>query len=202
MTAYLSKKECRSTLMALRQKLEIKTISEQICAQLAQSDIFEAATHIAAFLPMRGEVDLTGLVEQHPDKQWYLPRVEAAENKSDHPFMVFHTYAINDDLLTSKWGISEPRSTAPELVDPSLLDIIIVPALAYTRMGYRLGYGKGFYDRYIAQVRPDQAQHLHCIGVVPETLLFDTSSKMCWPIDEWDKPVNLIVTESRIIELH
>ncbi len=202
MTAYSSKKECRNKLMAVRQNLDINAISKQICEQLALLDAFESAIQIAIYLPIWAEVDLTLLIKKHSEKTWYLPRVEPSKTQSEQPSMVFHHYRDGDPLIESKWGIPEPENTAPELSEPSTLDIIIVPALAYTDEGYRLGYGKGFYDRFIEQSSLNSAQPPLCMGVVPEALLLDSNSENVWPIDHWDKPVSIVITESMVVKLN
>ena len=56
-------------------------------------------------------------------------------------------------LLAHRWGISEPAG-APE-VPPAVLDAVLVPLLAFDEQGHRVGYGKGFYDRFLADCRPD-----------------------------------------------
>nr|WP_262908877.1 5-formyltetrahydrofolate cyclo-ligase [Hymenobacter translucens] len=56
-------------------------------------------------------------------------------------------------LLENKWGIPEPADGA--LVSPAELDAVLVPLLAFDEVGHRVGYGKGFYDRFLAWCRPD-----------------------------------------------
>ncbi|QNH64029.1 5-formyltetrahydrofolate cyclo-ligase [Hymenobacter sediminicola] len=56
-------------------------------------------------------------------------------------------------LLDNKWGIPEPVK-APEVL-PTQLDAVLIPLLAFDEQGHRVGYGKGFYDRFLAECRPD-----------------------------------------------
>ena len=56
-------------------------------------------------------------------------------------------------LAENRWGVPEPQNG--ELVAPSGIDLVLVPLLAYDHSGSRVGYGKGFYDRFLAQCRPD-----------------------------------------------
>lgn len=58
-------------------------------------------------------------------------------------------------LLASRWGIPEPVAGATTEVAPAQLDAVLVPLLACDRQGQRVGYGGGFYDRFLAQCRPD-----------------------------------------------
>lgn len=57
------------------------------------------------------------------------------------------------ELATNKWGISEP--TGGDIIDERQLDMVILPLLAFDLKGNRLGYGKGFYDRFLSKCRPD-----------------------------------------------
>lgn len=85
-------------------------------------------------------------------------------------------------LVTNRWGVSEPLTGA--LVLPSELDCVIVPGLAFDKRGYRLGYGKGFYDRFLADL------NVPTIGVCFSQFLLDEL-----PFDVYDVPVSSVVTE-------
>lgn len=76
----------------------------------------------------------------------------------------------NSEFIENRWGIREPADG--EIVDPTEIDVVIVPLLAYDRVGQRVGYGGGFYDRFLAKTRPE------CIKVgvslfEPESLIDD-----------------------------
>jgi 5-formyltetrahydrofolate cyclo-ligase len=75
-------------------------------------------------------------------------------------------------------------------VDPSLAACILIPALACDRSGTRLGYGQGFYDRFLVQVGGLR------VAVIPEQGLVETL-----PRDPWDVPMEVIVTESQIVRI-
>ncbi|MFX8593402.1 5-formyltetrahydrofolate cyclo-ligase, partial [Acinetobacter baumannii] len=66
--------------------------------------------------------------------------------------LVFRRYAIGDDLALNRFGIEEPIDTAP-IVKP---DFLLVPMLAFDRQCYRLGYGGGYYDRTIKELRQNR----------------------------------------------
>ncbi len=63
--------------------------------------------------------------------------------------LIFRRFEAGDGLVPRKWGILEPAETAPRVVP----DILMLPLLAFDRAGWRLGYGGGFYDRSLAQLR-------------------------------------------------
>jgi 5-formyltetrahydrofolate cyclo-ligase len=96
-------------------------------------------------------------------------------------------YRIGDNLKKSEFGVLEPLS---DNVDAKILDLVIVPALMADKMGYRLGYGGGFYDRY-------QAAHPHhtTMAVAFEFQIMDEV-----PYEETDICPMYIITESRVID--
>ena len=83
-----------------------------------------------------------------PEVQIIAPRVnfEIAELES-------LIYSIETKLVENAWGIREPAGG--ELVEPATIDMVIVPGLAFDRSCHRVGYGKGFYDRFLKRCRPD-----------------------------------------------
>jgi 5-formyltetrahydrofolate cyclo-ligase len=106
---------------------------------------------------------------------------------------LFHCRSMSD-LASGRFKILEPR---PELrsdparrIEPRRLDAIIVPGLAFDRHGGRLGYGRGFYDRCLAESRPDAVK----IAIAYDCQLFDSI-----PTDPHDIPMDWIVTESESI---
>ncbi len=116
--------------------------SEAICRHIETWPVFQHATVISTFLPMRSEVDLRQLRERHPEKRWALPRILAEGS------MVFHPY-IPNRLVRHPFGMLEPASDLPVL-PPDEIELAIVPGVAFTRDGWRLGYGGGFYDRFLS----------------------------------------------------
>lgn len=69
-----------------------------------------------------------------------------------HSMTHFH-YENDTVLATNKWGIPEPVNA--RMADTGLIDVVIVPLLAMDRKGNRLGYGKGFYDRFLSSLKPE-----------------------------------------------
>lgn len=99
--------------------------------------------------------------------------------------------AIHEDTVyhTNQWGITEPREG--EVVPPEAIDMVFVPLLAFDRQGYRVGYGKGFYDRYLAQCRADVVK----IGFsyfAPVERIADT--------DQFDVPLTYCITPQQTYE--
>lgn len=103
--------------------------------------------------------------------------------------LVFRRYAIGDDLALNRFGIEEPIDTAP-IVKP---DFLLVPMLAFDRQCYRLGYGGGYYDRTIKELRQNR-------GIMAIGLAFSFQEVREIPRNEHDEQLDKIVTEIQIFQ--
>jgi len=176
-----NKKEYRFFAKNLRETLDIVEISNEIIKKIEQSDFFQKSQNIASFYPFGSEINLIGLYKI-TSKNWYLPRIEPVENK-----MRFYPYKYGDILEENKYKILEPLSSTE--INPEKIDMIIIPALMTDKNGNRIGYGAGFYDRYLPLLKKD------CLKIVPlpEALFVEKL-----PHDGHDFPVDIIITENKI----
>ena len=99
--------------------------------------------------------------------------------------------AINDDTvyLTNKYGITEPKEG--EIVSPAVLDLVFVPLLVADKQGYRVGYGKGFYDKFLSNTSTNTV----LVGISyfePIDAISD--------VNEFDIPLDLLITPNSIHE--
>lgn len=142
--------------------------SQPICAALHHWLSHHLDIHvIAIFAPLPGEVNLAGFIHLHPEICWCYPRV-------DGDSLTFHAIADRDtDLKPGSFDILEPSFDLPE-ISPTKIDAFLCPGLAFSHNGERLGRGKGFYDRFLSQARPNALK----IGVCfPEQLVPQTFSE-------------------------
>jgi len=154
--------------------------SERICERILQWATFRSASVVFAYLPMRGEVDSRSLIARSPNTQWAIPRV--VDSPVRH--LVFHAY-YPDRLIPHRFGMLEPDPALPEIL-PDQAGLIIVPGMAFTRSGYRLGYGGGYYDRLLGQ-----SGLAPTLGACFQALLLEEI-----PCEQHDVPVGHVVTES------
>ena len=135
-----NKQQLRRWAREERKKLDISKISLKLVQKLKETDEYRKAKNIMIFYPLEGEVNLLELLED-ADKNFYLPKIEG-ENLLCCPF------DKNTELCESCFKTKEP-TTNP--VGKDLIDLVIVPALAVDKNNYRLGYGGGFYDRFLSR---------------------------------------------------
>jgi 5-formyltetrahydrofolate cyclo-ligase len=180
------KQELRQRCRAIRRELGEETrqsASRSICAHLAAWPVFQRVETILTYMPIKAEVDLRPLLEQFPQKRWLLPRIRPEENHR----MDFHPYDPAR-LVIHKFGMAEPAADLP-VVPADEIELVLVPGLAYDRQGWRLGYGGGYYDRFLAGFGGVS------VGVTFHDLLLDTV-----PHSGYDLPVGWIVSETGLFQ--
>lgn len=181
----MDKATLRRTLMERREAMPVvvrQTASAVIAAHLAALIRAEKPRAVALYLPIKGEVDLTSLPKLAPDAVYALPIIGAARSMS------FHIWTVDSPLTANRFGILEPKGGRE--VHLGLGDLILVPSVAIDHHGTRLGYGGGYYDRYLAQSAAS------AIGVVYQDFFLRTL-----PAEAHDYPFARIATGEGIVEV-
>jgi 5-formyltetrahydrofolate cyclo-ligase len=117
--------------------------TKEVIAQLTSSVSWLTADKVGLFYPMAFEFRLTGLFRS--EKKIFLPKCLPKRQ------MIFLPYERKDKLVKSSWGLMEPAGGPDE--QEKALDLIIVPGLAWNDAGYRIGFGGGYYDRFLADFK-------------------------------------------------
>jgi 5-formyltetrahydrofolate cyclo-ligase len=130
-----------------------------ICARIEAWSVFQQSQTILSYMPIKSEVDLTPLLARHPQKRWALPRIIPEESHS----MVFHEYDP-DRIIRHSFGMAEPSPDSP-VIHPAEIELALVPGVAFDRRGFRLGYGGGYFDRFLENFQGVSA------GIVFQALL-------------------------------
>ena len=174
----VTKTELRKKAKQIRSKLDIAQISAKIVASLRTVELYQDSQDIMLFYPLEHEIDLLPLLrDEEGGKNFYLPRVEGDE-------LVVCPYKFGDELVESKFKTKEPISKP---VNSEILDLILVPALMIDNDFYRLGYGCGFYDRFLSK----NAHKALKIVPIPSALILDKL-----PSDEFDVQCDIMVDET------
>ncbi len=141
----------------------------------------------ASYKSFRWEADPTQSVfDSTQSVRWAYPRII---NNSEIQFLVpFEKDAM---WLKNSWGLWEPDLRTAEVAEVSSLTGILVPGVAFDRKGHRLGYGKGFYDRSLADYTGLKVGVCFSVQVADEVL----------PFDEKDVLMNYIVTDNEILKV-
>ena len=173
----------RRELLALRNaiSLEDKRVWDAaINRAIMEHERFKQARNILAYYPIDSEPDIRPALERalRQGKRIYLPRCEPATRE-----MAFHQARSLEGLQPGAYGIPEPEGNcALSIVNCALC---IVPGVAFDANGFRLGYGGGYYDRFLAR-----HGDLRTLGVCYEVLLRDSL-----PGDATDIAVKRVITE-------
>ena len=119
------------------------------------------------------------------------PKINVIVSKTDFVNNIMVNYLWDDKMVLkeSKWGILEPQSG--QLIEESKIEVVLVPLLVADLKGNRVGYGKGFYDRFLAKCKPSVRK----IGVS----FFDPVEPIS-DVDEWDISLDVLVTATGLFQ--
>ncbi|MEM6327969.1 MAG: 5-formyltetrahydrofolate cyclo-ligase [Bacteroidota bacterium] len=148
-------------------------------------DVLPEAGVVSAFWPLPGEVDLR-LWLRHLAASGTTVALPITTSAPGEPPRLVHR-AMEGDLVRGRFGVMEP-SAAAVLVEPREIAVAIVPALAISREGVRLGYGGGFYDAFLAETPALR------VGVAFAACLANTL-----PAEPHDARLDVIVTEREVL---
>ncbi len=188
------KQALRSAMTARRAELppaERSRLSLRIQERILALPAFAAARTVLLYSPVRGEADTSLLLEHlwRRGARVLLPRCRPERPGEMDLFCV----AGLAELKPGAWGIPEPDPAACDLFEGCAIDLAVVPGVAFDRAGARLGLGGGYYDRLLAQ--PDMAA---CLKIAP-AYGFQVVERL--PREAWDRPMDIILTESETLEI-
>lgn len=185
-----AKSDWRVWAKAMRRKIEPTETGAAIAGGLLSSPLYESARHVLTYLAFAGEPDLAPLLAD-ADKTFYTTRTEEATAAGEGPAILTLHRLDPADLVLHRFGFLQPSPVAP-MVAGDLIDLVLVPGLAFDLHGHRLGFGMGYYDRLLATLHADVPR----IGVVPASLLVPRL-----PAEEHDVRMTHLATESGVMEV-
>ena len=177
------KAELRKEMILKRQEhpLSLRLLMEE---QIKENVLMAigGAKHIGIYCSARGEVDTYGLMEHwfwDKDISIYTPKVDGDD-------MDFYKIRSFKDLQMGRFDILEPKTS--DIIDPEDLDVIIVPIVAFDKLKHRIGYGKGYFDRYLKKTSARKIGIAFSFQEVDEIL-----------VDSFDVDCDIVITEITFI---
>ena len=181
------KRSLRAELKKRRSEMstEERTAADRIIAErVSACCMYRSSDALLVYVSSQFEVGTYDIINRafSDGKRVYAPRCISGTNK-----MVFCRISSFEDLECGSWGISEPKQYCEEFsgADKALC---ITPALAYDLSGFRIGFGKGYYDRYLSSFKGSK------MGICYDSFIVDNVFR-----DSFDVPVDMIITEKREI---
>ena len=187
-----SKKELRNLIASRRDSLteiDLAQLSKGVEERLFGFEPFLAARTVMFFAAFRSEVHTVSMIARAmSERKRVLVPVSLLDTHELLPCMVTD---INRDLVPGAYNIPEPPPERRIAVDPMDIDFLCMPGLGFDRQGNRLGYGGGYYDRFLERLRPD---------CTLAALAFAFQIVDAVPHAPHDKPVQFVVTNDEIIK--
>lgn len=180
------KKQLRTHIMEARKAMpsaERNIRSERACKHLLTSESLASVKTIMAFHPFGEELDILPFVEEARKRgqEIWLPLTISSDRR-----LIPYRYAGPQMLKQGVYGIWEPDPAKAEQGDLSKLDTVLVPGVAFDRHGGRMGYGGGYYDRFLAGL----GKKPYLLGVGFSMQVVDHV-----PLEPHDIPLDALVTE-------
>lgn len=158
--------------------------SRKIIDRLKKLQEFQSSSTIHSYVSMndRNEVNTHKLIKDllASKKKVVVPISDFKTGELQHS-----TLQSFDDLTPNKWGVLEPSNSG---FDIEGIQIVLVPLLAADEKFNRLGYGKGFYDRFLSSTKALK------VGLIFDEFIFDEI-----PVEDFDEKLDILITEKKII---
>ena len=178
----------RKKALVKRKKIFNKNIQahEKLFNNLYTSDIFDKSNIVASYFSVNSEIQTENLNNRIiiSKKKLCLPAIESKNN-----FLLFRIFNKETKMIKGKFQIMEPEKKSNKVCP----DLLLVPCVAFDKLGYRIGYGGGYYDRIIEFLK--KKKKIITIG-----LAFDFQKFNSLPISKFDQKLDYIVTNKNILQ--
>lgn len=165
--------------------------SHQVIDRLLDLNIYQGARTIMVYLDFRNEVKTDSLIKHAlgAGKRVVVP----VANPVDRSMTPSRLVNYPTDLSSGSYGILEPAPDRVRPVDPREIDLVIVPGAVFDHKGNRMGYGGGYYDRFLPRLKK---------GAVTIALAYELQVKQDFSnlMGQYDQPVQYVVTEKRVMK--
>lgn len=185
----MDKKEFRaSAIMKLKNlsEHEKQTIERKLTNQLINSDLWKHAKIIGITMAQGFEWDTKAIIDAawKQGKIVCIPKCYPKEKE-----LVFYQFESYDELEVVYYHLLEPKPEAPKEINKARIDLLIVPGIVFDVLGYRIGFGGGYYDRFLMDYPNKTISLVSTIQIVDHI-----------PAESFDIPVQYLITEEKIIQ--
>lgn len=165
-------------------RAELADRSARAVGVLVDSDIWARAETVMLYLPLPGEVDLTGCMADADGKRFAAPRAEWNARMME----ACEISPRLDGVVAGRHGVREP-GPGSAVVPAESIDLVLVPGLAFDARGGRLGRGAGFYDRFLARLTEQSPEVVVCGVCFTEQMVASV------PMEPRDVRVRMLLTD-------
>jgi len=185
------KENLRKDILHQRKNMNIQDVSvfsEKILDKIMELPVFINCKNIMLYISFNKEVDT------YPIANWCLGNGKTLVAPycipSEKKIIPFKINNLTNDLTKSTFGIMEPKHDLLKLFNIKDIELIIVPGVVFDTHCNRIGFGVGYYDRFL----PEKSKNTLTIGIAYDYQIVDKI-----PTSEYDVPMDFIITEKRII---
>ncbi len=181
-----AKKELRHTLKEVRKNIKDKTVKDKmICNNILSSNIYINAKAVLFYAALDDEINIDECIINALKQGKKVALPVCTDNNGNMTF--YYIKSINDVKL-GHFSVREPDISKCKEVTSFDDCVCFVPGISFSSKGYRLGYGKGYYDRFLSK------HSLISVGVCYNELINENT-----PVDEYDASVDYIITQDKMI---
>lgn len=181
----MDKKLFRKEILARRRDIFCADTDAKIVKKFLDSELYQKSTYIMVYVSFDTEINTHTLIKQALKDGKHI--IVPISKKEDHTLILSEIKNFPDDLEEGNYGILEVRPDRLRIVDPGVIDLVIVPGCAFTQKGNRMGFGGGYYDRFLETIN----KNCPTVALIRDDFIFDEI-----PMEAHDKNVNYMVTES------
>lgn len=134
----MRKDEARKLALSLRKQIDNKAISKTVVDDILSSKVLDKYSNIGIYYPIGKEIDIMDIMNYYPNKKFFLPITRDE--------ISFIEYKKDDKLVDGMFNTKEPIG---EIISRDNIECFIIPCVVISKDNMRVGYGKGYYDRYL-----------------------------------------------------
>lgn len=179
------RKEIKKVMNGLSQA-EMQEQAKTVQEKLFTSELWKKANTIGITISVGNELDTFSIIKQAWEEN---KRISAPRCNPENKQLIFYEISSFEDLEDSFYGLKEPVPTQTLKMDPVDMELLLVPGLVFDEEGYRIGYGGGYYDRFL-----EGREMKTC------SLCYDFQLVRNLPHDSFDIPVNYIISPLKTIK--